>query len=137
MILTHTNDEGLTVQFLSDPLGRKVVAVEGEPYSYSKAKMIRKRDPSLAPGEVVVHQSKGADGFHIKYGRRVYRNNKLISQEMWHWRYAPENGIVYVGPKPPAQGGGGGASPDGGGASTTGDAIPEPATTSAVPASGT
>jgi len=138
VILTHTNDEGITVQFLSDPLGRKVVAVEGKPYSYTKAKIIRKRDPTLAPGEISVHQPKGADGFHIKYGRRVYKNDKLISQEMWHWRYAPEDGIVYVGPKLPVQGGGGGGggSNDGGG-SATGDVPPDPTATSTVPASST
>lgn len=138
VILTHTNDVGLTVQFLSDPLGRKVVAIEGEPYSFSKAKIIRERDPTLAPGEAKVDQVKGADGFHIKYGRRVYKDDKLIAQEMWHWRYAPENGIIRVGPKPPAQGGGGGAPSDGGaGAPTTGGATPDGADESTVPASGT
>ena len=137
VILTHTNDEGLTVQFLSDPLGRKVVAVEGEPYSYKKAKMIRERDPTLAPGQVKLHQRKGADGFHIRYGRRVYKDDKLISQENWHWRYAPENGIIYIGPKLPAQDGGGGATTDDGGTDTTGNVIPDPTATSTVPASGT
>ena len=137
VILTHTNDEGLTVQFLSDPLGRKVVAVEGTPYSQTKAKIIRERDPTLAPGEIKIHQRKGADGFSIKYGRRVYKDDKLISQENWKWRYAPENGIIYFGPKVPSQGGGGGASTDGGGADTTGDVTPDPTATSTVPASGT
>jgi len=138
VILTHTNDAGITVQFLSDPLGRKVVAVEGKPYSYTKAKIIRERDPTLAPGEAKVKQGKGSDGFHIKYGRRVYKDGKLISQEMWHWRYAPEDGIILVGPKLPAHGGGGGATTDGGaGASTTGGATTDGAGTSTVPASGT
>ena len=138
VILTHTNDAGITVQFLSDPLGRKVVAVEGKPYSYTKAKIVRKRDPTLAPGEAKVKQVKGQDGFHIKYGRRIYKNDKLISQEMWHWRYAPEDGIILVGPKLPAQAGGGGASTDGGaGASTTGGATTNGAGASTVPASGT
>lgn len=134
VILTHTNDAGITVQFLSDPLGRKVVAIEGTPYSYSKAKIIRERDLTLAPGEAKVKQSKGEDGFHIKYGRRVYKDGTLISQEMWHWRYAPEDGIILMGPKLPAQGGG--ATTDGG-TSTTGSVPPDGTATSTVPASGT
>ena len=99
VILTHTTDAGITVQMLSDPLGRKVEAIEGKPYSPTKAKLIRLCDPSLAPGEAKFDQMKGEDGFHIKYGRRVFRNGKLISKQLWHWRYAPEDGVVRLGPR--------------------------------------
>ncbi len=98
VILTHTTEAGITVQMLSDPLGRKVVAYEGKPYSPSKAKIIRLCDPALPPREAKFDQMKGSDGFHIRYGRRVYRKGKLISKAMWHWRYAPEDGIVRIGP---------------------------------------
>lgn len=106
VILTHTDDSGITVRMLSDPLGRKVVAYEGEPYSYSKAKMVKIVDKSLKPGERKIQQMPGEDGFHIKYGRKVYRDGKLISKQMWHWRYSPEDGVIMIGPK---AGSGGGA----------------------------
>ena len=137
VILTHTTDAGITVQFLSDPLGRKVVSIEGKPYSYSKAKLIRKRDMTLAPGQLKVQQPKGEDGFNIKYGRRVYKDGKLISNEMWHWRYAPEDGIILMGPKVQPQAGGGGGAATDGGATTTGGASTTDSSTSTVPASGT
>jgi vancomycin resistance protein YoaR len=108
VILTHTNEEGLTVQMLSDPLGRKVESFEGKPYSFSKGKIIRIKDPTLPPGVAKFDQLKGSDGFRIKYGRRVYKDDKLISKEEWDWRYAPENGIVRIGPRVPK---GGGAEP--------------------------
>ncbi len=101
VILTHTNDEGVTVQFLSDPLGRRVEAVEGTPYGYKKARMLRIRDKTLAPGELVLDQKKGESGFKITYGRMIYRNSKLISSESWRWRYAPANGIIRYGSRVP------------------------------------
>ena len=97
VILTHTTEEGIRVQMLSAPLGRKVEAIEGKPYSIQKAKIIRLCDPSLAPGEAKFNQMKGEDGFHINYGRRVYKDGKLIAKKMWHWRYRPEDGIVRIG----------------------------------------
>ncbi|MGI9187242.1 MAG: VanW family protein [Gaiellales bacterium] len=110
VFLTHTDDSGITVCMLSNPLGRKVTSWMGKPYSYSKATTIRIKDPSLAPGEAKVQQSKGSDGFHIKYGRKVFKDGKLISKETWHWRYFPENAVILMGPRVPG-GGGGGAAP--------------------------
>jgi vancomycin resistance protein YoaR len=109
VILTHTDDSGITIQMLSNPLGRKVTSWMGKPYSYSKAKTVRIKDPTLPPGEVKVQQSKGSDGFHIKYGRKVFKDGKLLSKESWHWRYFPENAVIMMGPRKPA--GGGGAAP--------------------------
>jgi vancomycin resistance protein YoaR len=124
VILTHTDDSGITVKMLSNPLGRKVTSWMGKPYSYSKAKTIRVKDPSLPPGEVKVQQSKGSDGFHIKYGRKVFKDGKLLSKEAWHWRYFPENAVILMGPRVPG-GGGGGAAP----ADTTTTADPAATTT--------
>jgi|LakMenEpi03Aug12_release.lakeMendotaPanAssembly.Ray.scaffolds.fasta_scaffold125531_1 vancomycin resistance protein YoaR len=109
VILTRTDAEGITIKMLSDPLGRKVTDWTGEPYSISKAKTQRIKDPSLPPGEVKIHQSKGSDGFHIKYGRRVFKDGKLQSKQSWHWRYFPEDAVIMVGPRKPP--GGGGAAP--------------------------
>ena len=109
VILTHTDDSGITVKMLSNPLGRKVTSWMGKPYSYTKAKTVRVRDMSLAPGEAHVQQMQGEDGFHIKYGRSVFKDGKLISKEVWHWRYSPEDGVIMVGPR--KTGGGGGAAP--------------------------
>ena len=109
VILTRADAEGLTVKMLSAPLGRKVTDWTGEPYSFSKAKTVRIKDPALAPGEIKVQQSKGSDGFHIKYGRKVFKDGKVLSKESWHWRYFPENAVIMMGPRKPA--GGGGAAP--------------------------
>ena len=106
VILTHTDDTGITVRMLSAPLGRKVVAYEGEPYAIRKAKVTRVVDRTLPPGTRQISQMPGEDGFSIRYGRRVYRDGKLIAKEMWTWRYAPENGVILVGPKAGAGGGG-------------------------------
>lgn len=126
VILTHTDSEGITVRMLSAPLGRKVTDWTGEPYSFSKAKTVRIKDPSLPPGEVKVQQSKGSDGFHIKYGRKVYKDGKLLSKESWHWRYFPEDAVILMGPRKPAGGGGGTAPAD---TTTTADPAATDATT--------
>ena len=125
VILTHTDDSGITIKMLSNPLGRKVTSWMGEPYSYSKAKTVRIKDPALAPGEVKVQQSKGSDGFHIKYGRKVFKDGKLLSKESWHWRYFPENAVIMMGPRKPA--GGGGVAPAD--ATTTADPAADVTTT--------
>ena len=126
VILTHTDSEGITVRMLSAPLGRKVTDWTGEPYSFSKAKTVRIKDPSLPPGEVKVQQSKGSDGFHIKYGRKVYKDGKLLSKESWHWRYFPEDAVILMGPRKPAGGGGGAVPAD---TTTTADPAATDATT--------
>ena len=140
VILTKTTSDGLTVRFLSDPLGRKVEAIEGEPYSMSKPKVIRQRDLTLPPGTKKVVQPLGSPGFWIKYGRRVYKDGKLRSKQNWVWRYFPENKVIAFGPKLPRQPeeegvqedpaatteGGGGA--DGGAADPAAEVVPEGAT---------
>lgn len=138
VILTRTTEEGITVRFLSDKLGRKVEAIEGEPYSMSQPKVIRQRDLSLPPGTKKIVQPLGQPGFWIKYGRRVYKDGKLRSKQDWVWRYFPENKVIALGPKLPKQPEapaedpaatpeqGGGA--DGGGAADPAATVPEGAT---------
>jgi len=99
VIVTKTTDAGITIRFLSDRLGRRVETIEGEPYSYSQPRIIRKRDKSLEPGTTKIVQQLGGEGFWIKYGRRVFENGTLRSKQSWTWRYAPGNAIVLVGPK--------------------------------------
>ena len=105
IIVTRTGVEGITVWFLSDKLGRRIEAIEDPPYAPKKAKMIRVRDNALAPGEMSMTQHVGEDGFSIRYGRKIFKNDKLISTEYWKWTYAPENGIVSMGPRVPGGGG--------------------------------
>ena len=141
VILTKTTSDGITVRFLSDPLGRKVEAIEGEPYSISQPKVIRKRDLTLPAGTKKIVQPLGHPGFWIRYGRRVYKDGKLRSKQNWVWRYFPENKVIAFGPKLPRQPeeqgiqedpaatteGGGGA--DGGGAADpAAEVVPEGAT---------
>ncbi|MGA0122834.1 MAG: VanW family protein [Gaiellales bacterium] len=138
VILTKTTEEGITVRFLSDRLGRKVEVIEGEPYSFSKARVIRERDPSLEPGTRKTVQPMGEPGFWIKYGRRVYKGGELRSQQSWTWRYFPENKIILIGPKKrpepvpedPAVDGeaGDGGAADGGAGEPAAEAVPEGAT---------
>jgi vancomycin resistance protein YoaR len=103
VILTRTTSEGITVRFLSDPLGRKVEAIEGEPFSISQPKVIRKRDLTLPAGTKKIVQPLGHPGFWIRYGRRVYKDGELRSQQNWVWRYFPENKVIAFGPKLPRQ----------------------------------
>jgi vancomycin resistance protein YoaR len=113
VILTRTDDSGIRVMFLSQRLGRRVEATEGEPRNATSPRTIRIRDRSLPPGTEVVEQAAGSGGFTIDYGRRVFRNGKLVSRETWTWRYGAENAIIRVGPKvrpvaPADEGGDGG-----------------------------
>lgn len=129
VILTRTTSEGITVRFLSDKLGRKVEAIEGEPYSFSKPKVIRKRDLTLPAGTRKIVQPLGPPGFWIKYGRRVYKDGKLRSKQDWVWRYFPENKVIAFGPKLPKPPEGPAEDPaatpeDGGGADGGGAADP-------------
>ncbi len=99
VVLTFTDDEGIRVTFLSKRLGRRVEATEGEPYSYKAPRVIRKRDRSLPPGTKKVQQPLGSGGFWIDYGRRVFKDGKLVKREKWTWRYVPENAVILIGPK--------------------------------------
>lgn len=141
VILTKTTDEGITIRFLSDRLGRKVEATEGEPYSISQPRVIRKRDLTLEPGTTKTIQPLGPPGFWIKYGRRVYKDGELRSKQSWTWRYFPENKVILIGPKkrpepqpepedPAADGGAGeaGADDGGGAADPAAEVVPEGAT---------
>ena len=139
VILTRTTSEGITVRFLSDKLGRKVEAIEGEPYSFSKPKVIRQRDLSLPAGTKKIVQPLGHPGFWIKYGRRVYKDGKLRSKQDWVWRYFPENKVIAFGPKlpkppeapaedPAATPEDGGGADGGGAADPAAEVVPEGAT---------
>jgi hypothetical protein len=54
-------------------------------------------DASLSPGSRVIVQQPGGPGFTVEYTRRVYRQQKLLSDQHFRTRYDAQDGIVRVG----------------------------------------
>ena len=90
----------------------------------------------LAPGERVVKQELGGEGFTVSYTRKVWDGDDLKRDENFTWTYSPQDSFVEVGPKrkpartpsrtTPAEP----SAPDGGGTRTT----TQPGATSPLPA---
>ncbi len=100
VILTRTDDSGITVLFLSAPLGRKVEVYEGEPRNFTTPREVRIEDKTLPPGTEKVEQTAGAGGFTIDYGRIVFQNGKRLWKDDYTWRYSPQNAVIYFNPEP-------------------------------------
>ena len=115
LVKVAAGDTSITVRFYSSKLGRRVETQTGEPYSYTSARVIRVKNPDLAPGTEVVVQGGGVSGFSVDYTRKVFQGDRLRRNERFHVRYSPEDTIVEVGPPGPKgegeQAGEDGASP--------------------------
>jgi vancomycin resistance protein YoaR len=98
LVKVAAGDTSITVRFYSSKLGRRVETQTGEPYSYTSARVIRVKNPDLAPGSEVVVQSGGVSGFSVDYTRKVFQGDRLRRNERFHVRYSPEDTIVEVGP---------------------------------------
>ena len=100
VIVTRTDDSGISVLFLSAPLGRKVEVYEGEPRNFTSPREVRIEDKELPPGTEKIEQTAGAGGFTIDYGRIVYQNGKRLWKDDYTWRYSPQNAVIYFNPEP-------------------------------------
>lgn len=100
VILTRTDDTGITVLFLSAPLGRKVEVFEGEPRNFTRPTTVRIEDKELPPGTEKVEQTAGEGGFTIDYGRIVFQNGKRLWKDEYTWRYSPQNAVIRFNPEP-------------------------------------
>ena len=90
---------GVTVKFFSTKLGRRVETETGEPTDVVEpATTHEEKDPTLKPGERVVDQELGGEGFTISYTRKVWAGDTLKRDEHYTWKYDPEDAFIRVGP---------------------------------------
>lgn len=87
----------ITVRFDSKRLGRRIESWTGHPYAFRQPTVRVVHNPGLAPGARRVVQNAGPPGFTIEYGRRVYRHERLLTDERWHVVYQPEDEVIEVG----------------------------------------
>jgi vancomycin resistance protein YoaR len=87
----------ITVRFNSTRLGRRIESWTGHPYAFRQPTIRVVHNPGLAPGVRRVVQNAGPAGFTIEYGRRVYRHERLLSNERWRVIYQPEDEVIEVG----------------------------------------
>lgn len=100
-IRARASDTSVTIQLFSRALGRRVEDTMGEPTDPVEPETIRTFDPTLGPGQEVVDQGMGGNGFTITYGRKVYRGDTLRRDEGWSWTYRPVNARARYGPDVP------------------------------------
>lgn len=101
LVKVSAADDGVTVQFYSSTLGRRVETETGTPRPGRPAKTVEVKKPSLPPGTRNVVQQKGAGSFSIAYTRKVYQGARLRRDERFTWSYSAEDAIVEVGPPEP------------------------------------
>jgi vancomycin resistance protein YoaR len=87
----------ISVRFSSKRLGRRIESWTGRPYAFRQPSTRVVHNPGLAPGVRRVVQNAGPPGFTIEYGRRVYRHERLLSNERWRVIYQPEDEVIEVG----------------------------------------
>jgi vancomycin resistance protein YoaR len=93
----HVSSKAITVKFYSAELGRRVQSWSGRPYAYQQPSTRIVHNPGLPLGARRVVQQAGPPGFTIDYGRRIYRDGRLVRNERWRHRYQPEDRIIEVG----------------------------------------
>jgi vancomycin resistance protein YoaR len=98
LVSVSAGSNGVTVRFFSSKLGRRVETETGEPTDPVVSKVRETVDPTLKPGERVVEQEQGGDGFTISYTRKVYEGDRLRRDETYTWKYDPEDAFIKVGP---------------------------------------
>lgn len=89
---------GVSVDFYSTPLGRKIDTVVLSKQPGRAPKVIEEKNPDLPPGTRAVLQSAGAAGFTITYSRTVTVRSKKKRDEQFTWRYSAQDSYVEVGP---------------------------------------
>ncbi|MEO5632408.1 VanW family protein [Gaiella sp.] len=95
----EATDSGITVRFFSTKLGRRVTTTTGKPYLPTTPETVTVTNPALPEGKREVVQEAGDGGFTIDFTRKVFRDGKLIRNELYRQKYDAENEIVEVGPR--------------------------------------
>jgi vancomycin resistance protein YoaR len=93
----EATDSGISVRFFSSKLGRRVTTTTGEPYLPTTPDTVTVTNPALPAGTRKVVQEAGDGGFTIDFTRKVFRDGKLIRNELYRQRYDAEDEIVEVG----------------------------------------
>jgi vancomycin resistance protein YoaR len=100
VMLVDAGDSSITVRFFSRSQKRRVEYGTDEPTDFKDPRERKIVDAELKPGEQRVLQEAGSAGFTIRYWRKVYKGDDLVSNETFTTRYKPEDQITEVGPKP-------------------------------------
>ena len=104
LISAQAGSNGITIRFFSTKLGRRVETETGPRRDIVQPRVRETVKPGLAPGERVVKQELGGEGFTVSYTRKVWDGDHLRRDESFTWRYSPQDSFVEVGPpkrKPP------------------------------------
>ena len=99
LISAQAGSNGITIRFFSTKLGRRVETETGPRHDIVQPRVRETVNPDLAPGERVVKQQLGGEGFTVSYTRKVWDGDHLKRDENFTWRYSPEDSFVEVGPK--------------------------------------
>ena len=136
LVSAQAGSNGITIRFFSSKLGRRVETETGPRRDIVQPRVRETVNRDLAPGERVVKQELGGEGFTVSYTRKVWDGDDLKRDEHFTWTYSPQDSFVEVGPKrkpartpsrtTPAEP----SAPDGGGTRTT----TQPGATSPLPA---
>lgn len=99
LISAQAGSNGITIRFFSTKLGRRVETETGPRRAVVQPRVRETVNPHLAPGERVVKQELGGEGFTVSYTRKVWDGDHLKRDEHFTWKYSPEDSFVEVGPK--------------------------------------
>ena len=99
LISAQAGSNGITIRFFSSKLGRRVETETGPRRDIVEPRVRETRNPDLAPGERVVKQELGGEGFTVSYTRKVWDGDDLKRDEHFTWTYSPQDSFVEVGPK--------------------------------------
>ena len=97
LMKVDATDSGITVRFFSSKLGRRVTTTTGAPYLITRPGTVTVTNPALPAGTRKVVQEAGDGGFTVDFTRKVFRDGKLIRNELYRQRYDAEDEIVEVG----------------------------------------
>jgi vancomycin resistance protein YoaR len=101
LLRTFVGSSSLVVDLFGTPTQRRVETETAPLRVVAPPPLIRKLDPTLRPGEVVV-EDYGVPAQATSVRRRVYADDgRLLSDSTWYSNYVAEPKIVLVGPKKP------------------------------------
>jgi vancomycin resistance protein YoaR len=99
LVSAQAGSNGITIRFFSSKLGRRVGTETGPRRDIVEPRVRETVNRDLAPGERVVEQELGGEGFTVSYTRKVWDGDHLRRDENFTWTYSPEDSFVEVGPK--------------------------------------
>jgi vancomycin resistance protein YoaR len=103
LLRTFVGPSSLVVTLYGSPQHRRVVSHTAPLVETAPAPVVRKLDPSLAPGTSVI-EVYGEDAYSTSVQRLVYgADGKLMSNTTWYSNYRSSPELLLVGPRPKPQ----------------------------------